>query len=177
MAGAIAGSTNPLIGPAPRPQGSMAAAISPARGNLLRKSAFLTSSMTRAFQVIDHPLAKTSPRSRRTSPQAPREPSGARVDAALPADELVQSLGSPLYTAAWRMTRDRLLRVLLSAFGRVGGALDDGGKGVRANIQEFSSHKTRRLRSTMRRELGSPMVRSDTSCVMVRETVSMVSPR
>jgi hypothetical protein len=34
-----------------------------------------------------------------------------------------------------------------------------------------------RLRTTMRRELGSPIVASFSSWVMVRDTVSIVSPR
>ncbi len=48
---------------------------------------------------------------------------------------------------------------------------------VRPSVQEFISRSALRLRNTIRRELGIPMARSDVSCVMVRETVSMVSPR
>jgi hypothetical protein len=45
------------------------------------------------------------------------------------------------------------------------------------HVHHPGSRNTLRLRSTMRRVLGNPMVCSDTSCVMVWETVSIVSPR
>jgi hypothetical protein len=50
------------------------------------------------------------------SPEAPREPGGAFVDAALPADELTQKLGIRLVHRRIRIRRDHLLLVRLSAF-------------------------------------------------------------
>jgi hypothetical protein len=43
--------------------------------------------------------------------------------------------------------------------------------------QAFSWRKALELRNTIRRELGNPMAYSDTNCVMVRDRVSIVSPR
>jgi hypothetical protein len=43
--------------------------------------------------------------------------------------------------------------------------------------QPFSWRNAPELRSTTRRALGSPMARSEANCVMVRDTVSIVSPR
>src|SRR5260370_9047403 len=43
--------------------------------------------------------------------------------------------------------------------------------------QAFNWRNAPELRSTIRRELGSPMACSDTNSVMVRDTVSIVSPR
>jgi hypothetical protein len=66
------------------------------------------------FEHGGHLLTRFSRRS--TTPQPPRETSGEGVDAPLALDELVQGLGIRLvYTAAYRMTLDHLLRVRLSA--------------------------------------------------------------
>ena len=43
--------------------------------------------------------------------------------------------------------------------------------------QAFNWRSAPELRNTMRRALGSPMACSDANCVMVRDTVSIVSPR
>jgi hypothetical protein len=43
--------------------------------------------------------------------------------------------------------------------------------------QAFNWRNALELRNTIRRALGSPMARSDANCVMVRDTVSIVSPR
>ena len=43
--------------------------------------------------------------------------------------------------------------------------------------QAFNWRNAPELRNTIRRELGSPMACSETNCVMVRDTVSIVSPR
>jgi hypothetical protein len=44
---------------------------------------------------------------------------------------------------------------------------------VLTNIQAFSRRKAFRLHSTMWRELGKPIAASDTSCDIVRDTVSI----
>ena len=43
--------------------------------------------------------------------------------------------------------------------------------------QEFNWRNALELRNTIRRALGSPMACSDANCVIVRDTVSIVSPR
>jgi hypothetical protein len=112
-----------------------------------------------------------------TSPHPPREPSRTGVDATLALDELVQRLGTRLLHGGVAHDAAPFAPGPFVSLGRVGGAPNDVGECVHANIQELISRMALRLRSTMRRELGSAMVRSHASCVMVRETVSMVSPR
>ena len=59
------------------------------------------------------------------------------------------------------------------------GVVHDGSSRAESEFddQAFSWRNAPELRSTIRRELGNPMACSDTNCVMVRDTVSIVSPR
>jgi hypothetical protein len=69
------------------------------------------------------------------SPQAPREPGSAGVNAPLPPDELVQLLGSRLvHCRVPHHPRPFAPRAFVG-LGRVGGATDDSGEGVFPTLQ------------------------------------------
>jgi hypothetical protein len=65
-----------------------------------------------------------------TSPQAPRGPSGACVDAALPLNELIQGLGIRFVDGRVPQHARPLAPGPFVGFGRVGGAPNDGAEWI-----------------------------------------------
>src|SRR5580700_11186942 len=91
------------------------------------KGGWLRNDRTQPLVIVSH---RNSSRIRRISPQPPREPSGARVDAALALDELGQALGIRLVRCRIPQSPAPLAPGPLVSLGRVGGAPNDGAERV-----------------------------------------------
>ena len=81
------------------------------------------------------------------------------------------------FCAALPARRHGPRRTAASSQGRRVAWFKVGAAAYARDAYAFMLESAERLRSTMRRELGSPIAAVLSSCVSVRDTVSMVRPR